>query len=114
MALEDIIGRVSDLAQAGAAKAKAITEITKLKVNNAAEEDTIRKAYIEIGKMYYKDRVMAPDAQFAPMCAKITACKEKIEANNQRIAEIKAADNIKEEDIPADVEPVVAIEETTE
>lgn len=114
MALEDIIDRVSDLAQAGAAKAKAVAEITKLKVNNAAEEDTIRKAYIEIGKMYYKDRVMAPDAQFAPMCAKITACKEKIEANNQRIAELKAADDIKEDDIPADVEPVEAIEETAE
>lgn len=114
MAFEDIIGRVSDLAQAGAAKAKAMTEITKLKVNNAAEEDTIRKAYIEIGKMYYKDRVMAPDAQFAPLCAKITASKEKIEANNQRIAEIKAADDIKEEDIPTDVEPIAATEETAE
>lgn len=114
MAFEDIIGRVSDLAQAGAAKAKAITEITKLKVNNAAEEDTIRKAYIEIGKMYYKDRVMAPDAQFAPLCAKITASKEKIEANNQRIAEIKAADDIKEEDLPAGTEIVAVVEETAE
>lgn len=114
MALEDIIGRVSDLAQAGAAKAKAIAEITKLKVNNAGEEDTIRKAYIEIGKMYYKDRVMAPDAQFAPLCAKITACKEKIEANNQKIAEIKATDNIKEEDIPEESQAVVAVEETAQ
>ena len=101
MAFEDIIERVSDLAQAGAAKAKEIAEITKLRVNNAGEEDTIRKAYIEIGKLYYKERVMAPDAPFAPLCAKITAAKEKISANNQRISDIKAAGNIKEEDIPA-------------
>ena len=51
MAFEDIMDRVSDLAQAGAAKAREIAEIMKLKVNNAAEEDTIRKAYIEIGKL---------------------------------------------------------------
>lgn len=100
MAFEDIIGQVSDLAQAGVAKAKEIAEITKLRLNNASEEETIRKVYIEIGKLYYKERVMAPDAPFAPLCAKITAAKEKIEANNQKIADIKAAGNIKDEDIP--------------
>ncbi len=103
MAFEDIMNRISDLAQTGAAKARELAEIGKLKVNNAAEEDTIRKAYAEIGKLYYAERAMAPEAPYAALCEKITASKEKIEYNNQKIADIKAANDIKDEDI-ADVE----------
>ena len=110
MAFEDIMDRVSDLAQAGAAKAREIAEIMKLKVNNAAEEDTIRKAYIEIGKLYYAERGMAPEAPYVALCEKITASKEKIEYNKQKIADIKAASGLKDEDIP-DVETTVPPEE---
>lgn len=110
MAFEDIMGRVTDLAQAGAAKAREIAEITKLKVNNAAEEDTIRKAYVEIGKLYYAERAMAPEAPYAALCEKITASKEKIEYNKQKIADMKAAGNIQDDEIP-DVEPETAAEE---
>ena len=110
MAFEDIMDRVSDLAQAGAAKAREIAEIMKLKVNNAAEEDTIRKAYIEIGKLYYAERGTAPEAPYVALCEKITASKEKIEYNKQKIADIKAASGLKDEDIP-DVETTVPPEE---
>lgn len=100
MDFENIMSRVTDLAQAGAAKAKELAEIAKLKVNSAAEEDTIRKAYIEIGKMYYAERGMAPDAAYAALCEKINASKEKIAYNKQKIADIKAANNISDEEVP--------------
>ena len=100
MDFENIMGRVTDLAQAGAAKAKELAEIAKLKVNSATEEDTIRKAYIEIGKLYYAERGMAPDASYAALCEKITASKEKIEYNKQKIADIKAANNLSDEEVP--------------
>ncbi len=100
MDFENIMTRVTDLAQAGAAKAKELAEIAKLKVNSAAEEDAIRKAYIEIGKMYYAERGMAPDAAYAALCEKINASKEKIAYNKQKIADIKAANNISDEEIP--------------
>ena len=106
MAFEDIMSRVTDLAQAGAAKAREIAEIGKLKVNNAAEEDAIRKAYIEIGKLYYAERALAPEAPYAALCAKITASKEKIEYNNQKITDIKATNNIKDDEV-SDLEPEV-------
>lgn len=99
MAFEDIMNRVGDLAQAGAAKARELAEIAKLKVSNAAEEDGIRKAYIEIGKLYYAERALAPEAPYAALCAKITAAREKIEYNNQKIADIKAANDIKDEEV---------------
>lgn len=102
MDFENIMNRVTDLAQAGAAKAREIAEIGKLKVNNAAEEDTIRKAYIEIGKLYYEEHSASPEAAYAALCAKITASKEKIEYNKQKIADIKAAGNIQDDEMPAD------------
>lgn len=100
MDFENIMGRVTDLAQAGAAKAKELAEIAKLKVSNAAEEDTIRKAYIEIGKLYYAERGMAPEAPYAALCEKINASKEKIAYNKQKIVDIKVANNIADEEIP--------------
>lgn len=107
MAFEDIMNRVTDLAQAGAAKAREMAEIGKMKVANAAEEDTIRKAYLEIGKLYYAERAMAPEAPYAALCERITASKEKIEYNNQKIADIKAANNIQDEEVEPEVVEVV-------
>lgn len=103
MDFENIMGRVTDLAQAGAAKAREIAEIGKLKINNATEEDTIRKAYVEIGKLYYAEHGTAPDAAYAALCEKITASKEKIEYNKQKMNDIKAAGNISDDEMPADV-----------
>ena len=113
MDFENIMGRVTDLAQAGAAKAKELAEIAKLKVGNAAEEDTIRKAYIEIGKLYYAERGMAPEAPYAALCEKINASKEKIEYNKQKIADIKVANNISDEEVSEDeiVVDEIAVEE---
>lgn len=99
---------VSDLAQAGVAKSKQVAEITKLKAANLAEEDAIKKAYIELGKLYYAERGSAPEAAYISGCEKITAAKANIEANNARIAELKTEDE--EPEIVAEV----TAEETAE
>lgn len=85
--------KATDLAQAGVAQSKKLAEITKLKTANLGEEDTIKKAYIEIGKLYYAERSAAPDEDYAAACEKITAAKAAIEANNARIAELKENDS---------------------
>lgn len=81
--------RATDLAQAGVAQTKRLAEIAKLKVSNMGEEDTIKKAYLEIGKLYYAEQGTAPDGAFAAACERVTAAKAAIEANNDRIAELK-------------------------
>ena len=43
----------AELAQAGVAKSRQLAEIGRLNVNNATEEAAIRKAYAEIGRLYY-------------------------------------------------------------
>ncbi len=98
--------RATDLAQSGVAKSKVLAELGKLKLDNAAEEDAIRKAYIEIGKLYYAERGMTPDAAYAALCEKITASKAVIEANNARADELRTA-----EPAAAEVETQVPPEE---
>lgn len=99
---ESLKGRATDLAQAGVAQSKRLAEIAKLKTANMAEEDAIKKAYVEIGKLYYAERGATPDGAFAAACEKITASKAIIETNNERIAELKQ---------PGDPEPEAEAEE---
>ena len=101
--------KATDLAQTGAAESKRLAEIAKLKSANLSEENAIKKAYIEIGKLYYEQMAAAPGEDFAAACEKITAAKANIEANNDRIAELKNKDDDKDEDpeIVAEVDAVV-------
>lgn len=99
--LDDLKDKTMDLAQAGVAKSKQILEIVKLNLANATEEDTMKKAYLEIGKLYYAERGAAPDGAYVALCEKITTAKINIEENKARIAEIKEANNIKDTDIPS-------------
>ena len=92
-----------DLAQTGMAKSKQLAEIAKLNLANASEEDDIKKAYIEMGKLYYAERGMAPEAAYAVLCEKVTAAKVNIEENKARIEELKA-DGIVPEEEPVIVE----------
>lgn len=93
--------KATDLAQAGVAQSKRLAEIAKLKMANMAEEDAIKKAYIEIGKLYYAEQGASPDGAFAAACERVTASKAAIETNNERIAELKQ---------PGDPEPEVEAE----
>ena len=98
--------KATDLAQTGAAESKRLAEIAKLKSANLGEENTIKKAYAEIGKLYYELMGAEPGEDFAAACEKITAAKAAIEANNDRIAELK----VKDEGAAADVEVVAEAE----
>ena len=115
--LNNVKERAADLAQAGVAQSKRLMEIAKLKTSNLAEEDSIKKAYLEIGKLYYAEKGMAPEGAYAAACEKITAARAAIEANNDRIAQLKtsaeAEDEAAEEvgDAPAEAPAEEAAEE---
>ncbi len=101
MDFDAIMARIGTLAQSGMAKAKDLAEIAKLKVANVAEQDAIRKAYTEIGKLYFAQHGMDPDPAFAALCAKIVEHKEKVAYNDERITDIKLSDGITDADIEA-------------
>lgn len=103
---DELKEKAVDLAQAGVAKSKQLGEIAKLSVSNLGEEDAIKKAYIEIGKLYYAERGMAPEAAYAALCGKITAAKKNIEDNKSRIEELKREGGITDDDVAMVVEPL--------
>ena len=74
------------------------------------EEDTIKRAYIEIGKLYYAEKGLAPEGAYAAACEKITAARAAIEANNDRIAELRSAKEAEEAEEAAE-EAAEAVEE---
>ena len=69
---ENLKDRATEMAQAGVAQSKRLAEIAKLKTANMAEEDAIKKAYIEIGKLYYAEQGASPDGAFVAACERPT------------------------------------------
>ena len=110
--INDLQERATDLAQSVVATSKRLAEIAKLKASNMAEEDTIKKAYVELGKLYYAEHGTTPDGVYAAACEKITAARAAIETNNDRIAELKATAEAEGEII--DVTPEAAEEPENE
>ena len=98
---DELRDKTMDLAQAGMAKSRQLMDIAKLNLANTSEEDAIKKAYIEIGKLYYAERGMAPEGAYVTLCEKITAAKQRLEENKAKIAEIKRAGNINDDDVAA-------------
>lgn len=116
MALENLTEKLAELAQtgvaktkelfdAGVSKTKELTEIGRLKVDNATEQEAIKKAYLEIGKLYFAERGMAPEAPYTALCEAISASKAKIAYNQERIDDLKAAG------APAEEEDIAPVEE---
>lgn len=97
--IDDLKVRAVELTQAGVAKSKQLAEIARLNLANAGENDSIRKAYLELGKLYYAERGMAPEAGYTALCEKITAAKVNIEENNARIAQIREESALKDSDV---------------
>ena len=108
---EDLKGKATDLVQSGVAKSMQLAEIAKLKTANMGEEDTIKKAYIELGKLYYAENGAVAGGAYAAACERITAAKAAIETNNDRITQLKATAGEPEE-ASVEVEVKAAAEES--
>lgn len=108
---DELKGKATDLVQSGVAKSMQLAEIAKLKTANMGEEDTIKKAYVELGKLYYAEHGAVAGGAYAAACERITAAKAAIETNNERISQLKAAAG-EPEDAPVEVEITVAAEES--
>lgn len=91
--LDDLYGKATEMVQTGVDKATEMMQsgvtIAKLKTDNIAEEDAMRRAYLAIGKMYFELQGEHPDPAFAVECDRIRACKRRIAENNLRLAEMK-------------------------
>lgn len=89
-ALGTVADSTKELAGKAADKAKSAARIAKLSVEINGEKDSIKKAYLEIGKLYYEMNRENPDGFFAQLCDEITVANAEIAAKEAEIADLKA------------------------
>ena len=79
-------------AQTAAQKAKVLAAIAKTNVSIYAEEDKIKKAEAQLGKLYYRDYAVGEEmdsAEYLPWCQKIDESKKLIEELKDYIDSLK-------------------------
>lgn len=110
-------------AQKAVQQGKTAAAIGRIKLAIATEEDKMKKAYTELGKLFYKDfkaEAEAEMAEYLPWCDKVTDAQEQIERLNAEIAAIKASGEVPaEEDLvevadEPEAEAEVTVDETAD
>ena len=94
-----------EAAQTSAAKAKELAAVAKANIAIYAEEDKVKKAEIELGKLYYRDYAVGEEldsAEYLPWCQKIDESKKAIAELKDFIA------SLREEEEPAEAETEAA------
>lgn len=90
-----------EAAQTAAAKAKELAAVAKANISIYAEEDKVKKAEIELGKLYYRDYAVGEEldtAEYLPWC-------QKIDESKKAIAELKDfISSLREDEAPAETE----------
>ncbi|MGI6028231.1 MAG: hypothetical protein ACOX81_02315 [Candidatus Heteroscillospira sp.] len=103
-----------DLADKASDKAKDVSRIAKLSLEINSEKDVIRKAYSEIGKLYYEMHKDNPEGFFIQLCDEVTLAQENIAAKEAEIAELKAGSSDDDDSITVEFEEVVSDGEKVE
>ena len=107
-------GKARDLAVYATDKAKRVGRIAKLNLDISSEKESIRRAYTDIGKLYYEMHKDAPEGFFVQLCEEITASETAISQKETEINALKEsfkdADCSEYED--ADFDTVVTQTET--
>ena len=103
-----------EAAQTAAKKAKVLAAIAKANLSIYAEEDKIKKAEQQLGKLYYRDYAVGEEmdnAEYLPWCQKIDESKQLIAETRDYIDSLRAEDA---EEVEEDVVCDVACEEVEE
>lgn len=112
---KDLAGKTADCAKGFAAKTadttKGVARIAKLNVEIGSEKETLKKAYAELGKLYYETSHNEPGCFFAQLCDEITLALENIAAKEAEIAELKAGISGQDGEADIDVEFEAVVEE---
>lgn len=80
----------SALAQTGLDKAQQVGTMAKLKAANLSEEETLRRAYQELGRLYFEKHGAAPEVEFLSLCATIDESLARIQINQNKLDELAA------------------------
>ena len=107
VSLNTVAEKTKEVASTVADKAKDTAQIAKLNMEIASERDRIKKAYLELGKLYYDTHKDDPDGFFTQLCQEVTLSLSRVSALEDEIARLKAADG----DVDVEFENVVSAAE---
>lgn len=107
--IDSLREKATEAAQIAARKTKKLAEIAKANVSIYSEEDKIKKAEMELGKLYYRDYAVGEEmdaAEYLPWCRKIDEAKQTIADLQDYIEELKAEQVQMENEADADIDDV--------
>ena len=109
---KDFAGKAADttkdLAGKAADKAKAGGRIAKLSMELSQEKESLKKTYVEIGKLYYDTHKDNPDGFFIQLCEEVAAAEGVIAEKEAEIAQLKDSFSAKASDVEVEFEEVVS------
>lgn len=102
--LEALKNMAVDAAQAAVKVTRNAASVTRANINIFTEQEKQKKAFLELGKLYYRDFITGEepdDAEYLPLCDRITEAAKNIEALRSNIEDIKAEIPVEDEDCEA-------------
>ena len=101
-------GTVREMYDKGASKAKTLGSIAKLTLENNGAGEDLKKAYIEIGRLYYEENRSAPQGFFVPLFEKVTEIGDRMGVIEKELDALKEELKASGEACDADFESVVS------
>ncbi len=102
------IGKAADagkgIANKAADKAKSGARIAKLTVEIASEKENMKKAYMEIGKLYYDTHKDDPEGFFIQLCDEVALAQKNISDKEAEIEALKLAEEAEEAEVEISAE----------
>ena len=102
------IGKAADagkgIANKAADKAKSSARVAKLTVEIASEKENMKKAYAEIGKLYYDTHKDDPEGFFIQLCDEVALAQKNIADKEAEIEALKLAEESEDAEIEVDID----------
>lgn len=107
--LSKAAGTAKGLASAAAQRTKQLSRAAKLNMDIVTQKDIVRKAYAELGRLYYEYHHDAPEGLLAQACQEIDVANAAIADMEAEVALLRAGmEDVPEEDLETVVEKTAA------
>ena len=108
-------GAAGSVAQTAVRQTKSLAAVGKIKIAIASEEDKVKQAYNELGRLFYRDYAAGTEAtmeDYQPWCDRISEAKAAIAQLNEDMAAARARGDAPVEETPkVEEEEAPAVEE---
>lgn len=102
----------SSVAQNAVQQSKTLASVGRVKLAIASEEDKMKKAYTELGRLFYRDYEAQTEADmedYQSWCDKVADAKAQIQRLNEELEKLRAPETPEEQPEP-EAEPEIEVE----